>query len=181
MGRIIGLEISDQLIGVLALSWENIAAAGALNMSWPKMYLEVVLHDVTFLDEIMDLHLRLSTRMVAHLQGIFINITRCQYQFMSLLSPDATKAQVTARILRDHLVRLRPGAGNYFEEFVKSDLQIMGDLERMADSIIPYKLWRGRGASQHLYRFVATRFLANGDSVVPVEGIHGRWKKVEKE
>ena len=32
-----------------------------------------------------------------------------------------------------------------------------------------------------MYKFLAPRFLANGDSVVPVEGLHARWQQLEKE
>ena len=55
----------------------------------------------------------------------------------------------------------------------------MDELGLFADRAMPCHLWRGGGAFSNLFLFVAPRCLANGDSVVPVEGIHGRWKRFE--
>ena len=149
-------------------------------MSWPRLFLKFVLQGESHLDDIMDLHLRMSTRMAAHVKGVFANIGRTQWALTSLVSTDAVKAQIAARSILNHLFQLRPSAGNYFEEHFKSDDSLMLELERFANSPLPCKLWRGHGAYRNLYRFIAPRCLANGDSVVPVEAIHSRWQREER-
>ena len=57
----------------------------------------------------------------------------------------------------------------------------MTELGLLADAEVPWLLWRCNGAFKNLYLFLAPRCLANGDSVVPAEGIHGRWKRLEKQ
>ena len=171
---------SDEFLDHFRLTWDEIVAQDCLTMSWPRIYLKFVLKDESWVDELLYFHFQLSTKMTAHLRGVLENIARTQWLMMALLSTDASKVQIAGRRMRDHLTRLRPGAGNRFEMYFLSQERLMNELGLLADRPTPCLLWRGRGAFRHLFPFVAARCLANGDAVVPVEGIHGIWQKLEK-
>ena len=100
---------------------------------------------------------------------------------MSLLQSDAEKVQLHARKLHQHLISVKQNSQNYFEAEFVNQTDLMAELDRLATAAVPHVLWRNQGAYGKLYRFLAPRFLANGDSAVPVERIHALWERLEAE
>ena len=52
----------------------------------------------------------------------------------------------------------------------------MIELQSFAEAVPARRLWRNRGAWQHLLRFLAVRFLSCPSHVLDCEGTHGRWQ-----
>ena len=113
--------------------------------------------------------------------GIFNSIARSQWFFMGLLMTNVAEAQRHAEELKLHLESLPIGGGNAFEQYINGDPVLVKELRAFATARPPTLLWRGFGKYQHLYRFVAARCLGNGDSAIPVEGVHSRWQRLERE
>ena len=157
---VMAMEHDEEFLELIGLSIDTIVDHDSLKMSWPRLYCKFVAKDESRIDEIMELHLNMSTRMAAHLKGVFEGIQRTSWLLMSLLSTNVLKAQEAARRLKDHLIRLPQGGGNYFEEYFKSQDVLMTDLDNFAASAVPTLLWRNHGTYSNLY----ISFLPHGAS-----------------
>ncbi len=98
---------------------------------------------------------------------------------MRLLSKDPYIAKEAANLLLDRLVTLRPGQATPFEAAMLADDRLMRDISTIANDPSPACIWRKRGRTAHLFRFLASRFIGAPDSVGACESIHAQWKWLE--
>ena len=126
-----------------------------------------------------DFHTKVSLRMRTHLSLIAKNIDRSTWLAGRLLSKDPLVAKEAANVLLTRLVTLRSGLATPFEQSVLDDEQIMRDISTIANDYAPACIWRKRGRTAHLFRFLANRFTAAPDSVGECESIHAQWKWLE--
>ena len=96
-----------------------------------------------------------------------------------LLSKDPLIAKEAANLLRDHLVTLRPGQATPYEQHLINDERLMREISLIADDPTPACIWRKRGRTAYLFRFLAVRFLGAPDSVGGCESIHAQWQWLE--
>ena len=110
-------------------------------------------------DVVAEFHLRVSTKMVTHLQLPFENVELPQWLCAGMLSPVPHVAQEAASELVEHLVRRTGDDLSAFDQAVKDDSTMFQELCTFADCSPPVLLWRGNGAFRHLFIFTAVRFL----------------------
>ena len=96
-----------------------------------------------------------------------------------LLSKDPLIAKEAANLLRDHLVTLRPGQATPYEQHLINDERLMREISLIADDLTPACIWRKRGRTAYLFRFLAVRFPGAPDSVGGCESIHAQWQWLE--
>ena len=84
-------------------------------MSWPGLFVELVMRGESYLEETVQLHFQVSTRIIGHSKGGFEHIERTQWLCMSLLCTDAEHVQTHARKLRHHLLRLKSSPIKYLK------------------------------------------------------------------
>ncbi len=96
-----------------------------------------------------------------------------------LLSKDPYITRDAARLLLTHLVQLRGDQGTRFEKALLDDDVLMRQIDMIAHDEAPDCIWRKRGRTSYLFRFLAARFVGAPDSVGGCESIHAQWKWVE--
>ena len=129
-------------------------------------------------DRLFEYHAKLANRMAAHLQLTCETIDSCAWLSAGMLSTNAATAQASANAYHEHLVRCASKTG-YDAVFV-AEPGLFDQLAAFSAARPPDLLWRGRGAYQDLFRFLALRFLANPDSVLGCESVHAQWKWLEQ-
>ena len=96
-GIISAMHPAGESMNHFGISWDVVAASGCFDMTWPMLYLQFVLADDEHAGDIMKLHMLMSTRMGAHVRGVFANLNRAQWLMTGLISSDASKAQRSAK------------------------------------------------------------------------------------
>ena len=155
------------------LAWVAAWSATALTTSDPPRRLVFLSTDRLF-----EYHAKLANRMAAHLQLTCETIDSFAWLSAGMLSTNAATAQASANAYHEHLVRCASKTG-YDAVFV-AEPGLFDQLAAFSAARPPDLLWRGRGAYQDLFRFLALRFLANPDSVLKCESVHAQWKWIEQ-
>ena len=93
-----------------------------------------------------------------------------------LLSQDKGLARAAAKDLAKHLVSTKPGNRTLFEAHVFNTESLWRALVAFSETDPPVLLWHGQGKFQHLFRFLAPRFLLAPDNVLDAERVHARWQ-----
>ena len=169
--------VSSCFAKFIGTSKEELLATDESHVPWWKLltrHLELSEFDL----ETADFHLRVSSRMAMHLKLTFEHIEMPHWWAAALLSTDARCAQEAACALHAHLQRKAAHELSSFERAVQGDDALWAELGNFCERLPPVQLWRGKGAYQHLMRFLAPRFLGNQDSVLGAEGIHSRWQDI---
>ena len=190
VGRAIHVVTSTKLdryvLGALGLSWSDLDLDDGQDCNIPWVAVAKKLcgggDDIDWddmLQSMLGYHQRVVTRMASHLRLTADNIrdrSGSAWLSAAILNKDPTKAQIGARIWREHLVRLRPSQVSPYEKIWLDDSHMMIQLGRLADRWEPCVVWRDNGAYNMMFTFLAARFLVSDDSVGDCERIHARWK-----
>lgn len=131
------------------LGHANVAAA---NLTWIETVLMLV-PDMTaaeadrLLPDVMTYHKTISLRMASHLKLTCDNISRTQWLSAQVLHMDPGKARIGARLLHDHLIRLRDSNCSAYEDHFRKSEVLMSQTLQFAEHEPPIRLWHGGLAS----------------------------------
>lgn len=176
----------ERFLGVTADRIDALrAATGARIQNWVELCVRMEVSATTaeqddMFDECTSFHSRVSLRMRSHLSLNSKNIHRTTWASARMLSTSPQLAKESANLLRSQLVSLRPGQATAFEACVLDDELFMRDLALICDDPLPACIWRKRGRTKYLFKFLADRFVGAPDSVGDSESIHAVWKRVEE-
>ena len=126
----------------------------------------------------MEYHQSIVLAMTAHVATTTSNLAT-RYLAAGLLSMDAEKAQIAARVFESHLVKTPEAQLTSWEKAFLADDAKMNELGQFTEHMPPVVLWRGHGRFARLFIFVATRFASCPDHVLDSEGVHATWKWIE--
>ena len=179
-GLIVDLGVSDKVLERFHLKEEDLTAMAARPKSWVDLaILQVVGEEdlvAGYRPEALGFHRRVTDQAAGHLHLLESNTYRTPWLAAKLLSEDKILAQDSATALVKHLATTRPHNRSSFEERLISHVELWKNLTAFATADPPTLLWHNNGRYQHLFQFLAPRFLLAPDHVLDAERVHARWQ-----
>ena len=177
---ILSHEITAKVLERFQLTAENLAAMTARPKTWVSLaILQVVGEEdlvADHLPESLDFHRAVSDQAASHLHLLFDNALRTPWLAAKLLSKDKVLARDSASELVRHLATTRPNNRTHFEEHLFCHGELWGNLQDFSKAEPATLLWHNNGRLEHLFRFLAPRFLLAPDHVLDAERVHARWQ-----
>ena len=121
-------------------------------------------------------HFKIATSMSTYVRQVAANM-ETSYRAAGILSTNPVAAQLAAKTymqhLKDHKFR---DDSHKFDKQVFDNATLMEQLEHFGSRDVPVLVWRDNGKYKDLFYFLAMRYVAQPDSVLPCEGVHAQWQ-----